>query len=151
MSAEVKWKADRMSSSCQGLSSQLVSEKKSRTCLPCSVCTHSSCSSLRICCPLHYQTRLSLHSSSSQLCPTTLKPTHSLCPPIVELSLFPLWLSHLRLSHFFQPQSTCTSHHTIFCTKFTCPALVPFKISNWLSALNTLKNKIRKPNQTQTN
>lgn len=78
-SAEVKWKADRMSSSCQGLSSQLVSEKKSRTCLPWSVCTHSSCSSLRICCPLHYQTRLSLHSSSSQLCPTTLKPTHSLC------------------------------------------------------------------------
>lgn len=78
-------------------------------------------------------------------------PAQFFAPPIVELSLFPLWLSHPRLSHFFQPQSTCTSHHTIFCTKFTCPALVPFKISNWLSALNTLKNKIRKPNQTQTN
>lgn len=151
MSAEVKWKADCMSFSCQGLCSELASEQRAGlACLGLCVLTalappYGSALTLAAAPETakhvwhHLQVPLSFAHPPRNL-PT---PSAALCPTFVELSLLPLWLSLFRLSHFFQPQSACTSRHIIFST--SCAALVcyiTFKGSHWLPALNTFKNKI---------
>lgn len=99
-------------------------------------------SSQRICShwllPLRCQACWCLSLGSFQLCANPSKLTHSLCsslPSLSEVSLLSLWLSQFRLSQFFQPQSTCTSHHIIFCTKFNCS--IPFQGSHWLSQIRS--------------
>lgn len=144
MSAEVKWKADHISSSCQGLCSELASEQ-SLVCLGLCVFTGFLGSALSL---------AAAPSAADLLIPifgflSSVSVHLEACPLCLQLSAQPLVTSVVfsyRLSHlFFQPYSAQTIHlHTVFCTKFNCPALVcyiPIEDSHLFPVSHTCKTK----------